>query len=138
MKMWKSVIFVKKNLKINMWKIKNIIISIEKGVRRIGKNGEKVIINISYILKFLDSPRIMASSLSNLVNNLSEGTHKIKCKYGHNDKKYETCGITCEVCGCFLKYTNIKDELIEYKCLCCDKIHQQKFDEKLKERFFNT
>ena len=80
----------------------------------------------------------MASSLSNLVNNLSEGTHKMKCKYGHNDKKYETCGITCEVCGCFLEYTNIKDELIEYKCLCCDKIHQQKFDEKLKERFFNT
>ena len=29
----------------------------------------------------------MASSLSNLVNNLSEGIHRIKCKFGHNDKK---------------------------------------------------
>ena len=29
----------------------------------------------------------MASSLANLVNDLSEGIHKIKCKYGHNDKK---------------------------------------------------
>ena len=26
----------------------------------------------------------MASSLSNLVNNLSEGIYKIKCKYGHD------------------------------------------------------
>ena len=37
--------------------------------------------------------RFMASSLSNLVNNLSEGIHRIKCKYGHDDKKCETCGI---------------------------------------------
>ena len=29
----------------------------------------------------------MASSLSNLVNNLSEGLHRIKCKLGHDDKK---------------------------------------------------
>ena len=33
-----------------------------------------------YILQFIDSARLMASS-SNLVNNLSEGIHKIKCKY---------------------------------------------------------
>ena len=29
----------------------------------------------------------MASSLSNLVKNLSEGIYRIKCKYGHDDKK---------------------------------------------------
>ena len=28
----------------------------------------------------------MASSLSKLVNNLSEGVHKIKCKYQHDDE----------------------------------------------------
>ena len=28
--------------------------------------------NVSYILEFIDSARFMASSLSNLVNNLSE------------------------------------------------------------------
>ena len=33
----------------------------------------------------------MISLLSNLVNNLFEGIHKIKCKYGHDDKKCETC-----------------------------------------------
>ena len=32
----------------------------------------------------------MASSLSNLVNNLTEGIHKVKCKCGHNDKKGKT------------------------------------------------
>ena len=32
---------------------------------------------------------------------------------------------------------NFKDDLIEYKCLCSNKNYQQKFDEKLKERFFN-
>ena len=30
----------------------------------------------------------MASSLSNLVDNLAEEIHKIKCKYGHDNKKY--------------------------------------------------
>ena len=31
-----------------------------------------------------------------------------------------------------------EDDLIECKCLFCNKNYQQKFDEKLKERFFNT
>ena len=35
----------------------------------------------------------MISSLSNLANNLSEGIHIIKCKFGHGDKKCETCRI---------------------------------------------
>ena len=34
----------------------------------------------------------MASSLSNLVNNLSEGIHRIKCKFGHSLMK-ETIAI---------------------------------------------
>ena len=59
----------------------------------------------------------MASSLSNLANNISEGIQKVKCKYGHDDKKCETWEVTYEVCNCFLKYTNFKDDLIECKCL---------------------
>ena len=39
---------------------------------------------------------------------------------------------------CVLEHINFKDDLIVYKCLCCNKKYQQKFDEKLKERFFNT
>ena len=47
---------------------------------------------MSYGLKFIISARFMESSLSNLVNNLPEGIHKTKCKYGHDDEKYEICG----------------------------------------------
>ena len=77
----------------------------------------------------------MASSLSNLVNNLSEGIHKIKCKHGRNHKRCETCGFRHKCCDCFLEETKFKDDLIEYKWLCCNRNYQQKFDEKLKERF---
>ena len=33
---------------------------------------------------------------------------------------------------------SFKDDLIEYKCLHCNKNYQRKLEEKLKERFFNT
>ena len=58
----------------------------------------------------------MSSSLSNLVNNLSEGIHKIKCNYRHDDKKCETCGIKHKYCDRVIEYTNFKNDLIEYKC----------------------
>ena len=48
--------------------------------------------------------------------------------------KNVNCGIEYKYCGCFLVYTNVKDYLIEYICLCCNKNYQEKFDEKLKER----
>ena len=35
------------------------------------------------------------------------------------------------------EYTKLKDDLLEDKCLCCNKNYWQKFDEKLKEQFFN-
>ena len=75
----------------------------------------------------------MASSLFNLVNNISEGIHRIKCKYGHDDKKCQNCGIKYKYCDCFLEYTNFKDDLMQYKCLRCNKNYQHQFDEKLKK-----
>ena len=39
----------------------------------------------------------MARLLSNLVNNLAEGVHKIKCKYGHDNKKCETRGVNTNI-----------------------------------------
>ena len=68
----------------------------------------------------------MASSLLNLVNNLSEGLHGIKCKLEHDGKKCKTCGIKYKYCNCFLEYTNFKDGLIEYKCLSCNKSYRRK------------
>ena len=68
-------------------------VPIEEEVTKTDKNVEEIIKNISSILQFFDSARFMASSLSNLFNNFSEGIHRIKCKFGHRDKKSETCGI---------------------------------------------
>ena len=58
-----------------------------------------------YILQFLYSTRFMANSLLNLTNNLSEGIHEIKCKYGGDDENYETCGNTYEAWEFFLEHT---------------------------------
>ena len=44
----------------------------------------------------------MASSLSNVVNNLSEGFHRIKCKLENDVKKCETSTIKYKYCNCFL------------------------------------
>ena len=41
------------------------------------------------------------------------------------------------ICDGFLEYRNFKDNLIECKCLCCNKNYQEKFEGKLKEQFFN-
>ena len=88
-------------LEKNTEKYITFTVPIEKEVTRIDENGEGITKNISYILQFIDSAIFMASSLSNLVNNLSEGIHRIKCKYGHDDKKCETSGIKYKYSGCF-------------------------------------
>ena len=87
---------------------------------------------------FNDSASFMESSLLNLVNYVSEGIYKVKCKYGHNDKKCEICRIKYKYCDCFYEYTNFKDRTqIVYKWLYYNKNYQQ-FDEKLKDRLFST
>ena len=79
---------------------------------------KKLKIYISCILHIIDSTRFMTSSLSNLVNTLFEGIHKIKCRYGHDDKKCEICVTKYKHYDYFLEYMNFKNDLIEYKCLC--------------------
>ena len=70
----------------------------------------------------------MAGCLSNLVNNISGRINKIECKYKDDDRKCETCGIKYNYCNCLLEYTSFQDNLIEYKCLCCNKNFQQRND----------
>ena len=64
----------------------------------------------------------MATSLSNLVDDLTERIYKVKCKY----------------CDYFLEYESVKDDLIKCKCLSCNKDYSNKIDEELKERFKDT
>ena len=64
----------------------------------------------------------MGTSLSNLVDNLTEGIHKIKCK------DYV----------CYFEYERVKNILIKNKCLSSNKAYSNKIDKELKKRFKNT
>ena len=77
-------------------------LSMQKKVTKIDKKGNKITKIRSYRLQFIDRSRFMVSPLSNLINNLAEGIHKIKFKYKH-DKKCETCGIKNKDYKCFLE-----------------------------------
>ena len=61
----------------------------------------------------------MAGSLSNLLDNLAEGIHKIKCKYEPANKKCKICGVKYKDCECCVEYTNAKGISIIHKYLCC-------------------
>ena len=50
----------------------------------------------------------MASSLSNLADNLAERILKIKCKYRHDNKKCEKCGIKYKDCEYYLENKSVK------------------------------
>ena len=50
----------------------------------------------------------MASWLSNLVNNLSEGVHRVKCKFGHCDKKSETLELNISIATVFVTIQVLK------------------------------
>ena len=92
----------------NTEKYKTFPVSIEKEVTNIGKDNNENVVTIFYKINLIDSARFMVTSLSNLVDDLKEGIHKIKCK------------------DCFL------DNLIKYKCLYCNKDNSNKIDEELK------
>ena len=106
----------------NAEKYKTFSVPIEKEVTYIDKDDNEIVVTISFKIKFIDSARFMASSLSNLVDNLAERIDKIKCKD----------------CDYFLEYESVKDNLIKYIFLSCNKNYSNKLDEKLKNRFKNT
>ena len=76
------------NLK-NIEKYKRFSVTIEKKVTKIDKDGNESVAAISYKVKVFDSARFMASSLSNLVDNLTEEIHEIKSKDCDDFREYE-------------------------------------------------
>ena len=72
----------------NTEKYKTFSVPMKEEVAKVNKEENENIITISYKIKFIDSARFMASSLSNLADNLAKGIHVIKCKD----------------CGCFLLF----------------------------------
>ena len=77
---------------------------------------------ITYKLKFIDSFRFMSTSLSSLVDNLSDGFHCYKC-------------IDCKSS---LDYMITRDDQLIFKCFECKKNYQKDFNKDLINRFANT
>ena len=109
-------------LEENKEKYKTFSVPVKKEITKIDKDGNKTVVTISHKLKLINSTRFMTTSLSNLVDSLTEGIHKIKCKD----------------CDCIAEYESVKDNLIKYKCLSCNKDYSNKLYEKLKKRFKKT
>ena len=105
----------------NTEKYKTFSVPIEKEVTKVDKDSNESATTISYKIKFIDSARFMASSLSNLVGNIAEEIHKIKCKD----------------CDCFLEYESVTGNLIKCKCLSGNKDYLNKLDENFKKQFKN-
>ena len=88
----------------------------------IKKKIENKNIEITYKIKFIDSYKFMAMSLSKLVDNLSEGIHNNKCT-------------DCKSC---LDYIETKNEKLILKCLICEQYYKKKFIKELIKRFKST
>ena len=46
--------------------------------------------------------------------------------------------LNVKICNSFLEYESVKDNLIKYECLSCNKYSLNKTDEESKKRFKNT
>ena len=116
--------------------IKELACEFEGNFECLGENTEKYIIfsvhikkridnkniDITYKIKFIDSFRFMATSLSKLVDNLTDNIHNDKC-------------IKCKSNLCFVRAMN---EKLIFKCIDCEKEYEKEFNKELVERFANT
>ena len=115
--------------------IKELACEYDGNFECLGENTEKYItfsvpikkridnknIDITYKIKF-DSFRFMATSLSKLVDNLTDNIHNDKC-------------IKCKSNICFGRAMN---EKLIFKCIDYEKEYEKEFNEELIERFANT
>ena len=110
--------------------IKELLKEFDGNFECLGENTEKYItfsvplkkkiknkdIEITYKIKFIDSYRFMSSSLSKLVDNLSEGIHNNKCA----------------------DYIKIKNKKLLFKYFNCNAYYRKKFNEDLIKKLKNT
>ena len=116
--------------------IKDLVKEFEGNFDCLGENTEKCItfsvtlkkkienktLEITYKIKFIDSFRFMSSSLSKLVDNLSEGIHNNKCAD----------------CKSNLDYIKTKNEKLILECYNCKQLYRKKFNKELIKRFAST
>ena len=117
--------------------IKELTCEFEGNFECLGENTEKYItfsvpikkridnknIDTTYNIKFIDSFRFMAAtSLSKLVDNLTDNIHNDKCIKRKSNL-------------CFVRAINEKSI---FKCIDCEKEYEKEFNKELIERFANT
>ena len=116
--------------------IKELVKEFEGNFECLGENTEKYItfsvpikkkienkdIEITYKIKFIDSFRFMATSLSKLVDNLTEDIH----------------GDKCVDCKSDLSYMKLMDETLIFRCFNCKKNYEKEINKELIERFAST
>ena len=87
-------------------------------IEKEGDDGKPIV----YKLKFIDSFRFASTSLSSLVDSLSDGLHNIKYKD----------------CNSFLDYMNFCDDELVYRCFECKTNYNIDLNNKLIDRFSST
>ena len=116
--------------------IKELTCGFDGNFECLGENTEKYItfflpikkrienknMDITYKIKFIDSFRFMATSLSKLVDNLTDNIHNDKC-------------IKCKSNLCFVRAMN---ETLLFKCIDSEKEYEKEINKELVERFANT
>ena len=116
--------------------IKELVKEFESNFECLGENTEKYItfsvpikkkienkdIEITYKIKFIDSFRFMATSLSKLVYNLTEDIH----------------GDKCVDCKSDLSYMTVMDETLIFTCFNYRKNYEREINKELLERFAST
>ena len=116
--------------------IKELVKAFESNFECLGENTEKYVtfsvaikkrienkdMEITYRIKFTDSFRFMATSLSKLVDSLTEVIH--------NDK--------CINCKSDISYMKVIDETLIFKCFNCKKNYEKEINKELIERFAST
>ena len=116
--------------------IKEVVKESDGNFECLGENTEKYItfsvpikkkienkdIEITYKIKFIDSYRFMATSLSKLVDNLTEDIH----------------GDKCVDCKSDLSYMKVIDEALIFRCFNCKKNYKKEVNKELIKRFANT
>ena len=63
----------------------------------------------------------MASSLSNLIDNIAGRFHKINSTYGNDNSKCVKCKTKYKDCEYYVEYTNIKDGVLIYRYFFCNR-----------------
>ena len=90
-------------------------VPVKKEITKRDKDGNDKASKISCKIKFIDSFRFMPCSISNFLDNLSEGLYNNRC-------------IDCKSC---LDYMSTKDEQLIFRCFSCKKNYDKDFNKEL-------